>query len=142
MKTILHFFRVHAEPSVVYRALTTDEGLSNWWTRRVQAEQQVGGHVRFHFLEGFNPVMQITALDEAAGVGWKCVDGHDKWADNTFRFDLRAVDGETDLTFVQEYAVELSDEDYGQYNFNWGYYLNSLKRYCEAGEGAPFNPSG
>jgi hypothetical protein len=24
--------------------------------------------------------------------------------------------------------------------FNWGYYLNSLKRLCEAGAGTPFTP--
>ena len=44
------------------------------------------------------------------------------------------------LQFVQEYAQELSDETYGTYNFNWGYYLNSLKLLCETGEGTPFGP--
>jgi hypothetical protein len=29
---------------------------------------------------------------------------------------------------------------YGTYNFNWGYYLNSLKRLCEEGVGTPFDP--
>jgi uncharacterized protein YndB with AHSA1/START domain len=31
------------------------------------------------------------------------------------------------LRFWQEYAVELSDDAYGIYNFNWGYYLESLR---------------
>jgi hypothetical protein len=44
------------------------------------------------------------------------------------------------LVFEQGYARELSDEVYGIYNFNWGYYLNSLKLLCEKGVGAPFNP--
>ena len=39
------------------------------------------------------------------------------------------------MQFVQQYAQELSDETYGTYNFNWGYYLNSLKLYCETGTG-------
>jgi len=43
--------------------------------------------------------------------------------------------------FVQEYAQELSDEVYGTYNFNWGYYLGSLKRLCEEGIGTPFAAS-
>ena len=44
--------------------------------------------------------------------------------------------------FAQDYARELSDEVYGIYNFNWGYYLNSLKQYCEKGVGVPFVADG
>ena len=46
------------------------------------------------------------------------------------------------LFFRQEYAQELSDEEYGRYNFNWGYCLHSLKRLCETGEGTPHRPGG
>jgi hypothetical protein len=31
-------------------------------------------------------------------------------------------------------------EVYGTYNFNWGYYLNSLKQLCGKGDGTPFTP--
>ena len=48
--------------------------------------------------------------------------------------------GETLVMFSQDYARELSDEVYGIYNFNWGYYLNSLKLLCEKGSGVPFTP--
>jgi len=41
--------------------------------------------------------------------------------------------------FEQVSAQELSDQVYGTYNFNWGYYLGSLKRLCETGTGTPFN---
>jgi len=71
-------------------------------------------------------------------VEWKCVGGHANWKDNTFSFDLDERKGETGLTFEQIYAQELSDEVYGTYNFNWGYYLGSLKSLCETGSGTPF----
>ncbi len=60
--------------------------------------------------------------------------------DNTFEFALTERNGETLLQFTQEYAQELSDETYGTYNFNWGYYLNSLKLLCETGAGTSFVP--
>jgi hypothetical protein len=41
---------------------------------------------------------------------------------------------------VHIHAGELSDETYGTYNFNWGYYLNSLKQRCDTGVGTPFDP--
>jgi len=35
-------------------------------------------------------------------------------------------------------ARELSDDDYGTYNFNWGYYLESLRLFSTTGSGTPF----
>ncbi len=44
----------------------------------------------------------------------------------------------TCLRFWQYYAVELADDYYGTYNFNWGYYLESLSKFCSTGKGAPY----
>ena len=82
--------------------------------------------------------MKQTLLREAELVRWRCVAGHSNWQDNTFAFELRKTDGETSLRFIQEYKQELDDDIYGTYNFNWGYYLNSLKRHCEEGRGTPY----
>jgi steroid delta-isomerase-like uncharacterized protein len=72
---------------------------------------------------------------------WRCVAGHGKWKDGTFRFEIAPLeDGHLRLRFWQDYAVELSDDDYGNYSFNWGYYLESLRLYCETGTGKPFDP--
>jgi hypothetical protein len=74
-------------------------------------------------------------------VRWKCVGGHDNWQDNEFSFNLTDRNGETLVMFMQDYSRELSDEVYGTYNFNWGYYLNSLKQFCEKGVGTPYPPT-
>jgi len=140
MKTIIHALQVHAAPAPVYEALTTEEGLSGWWTTKVRVASGEGGVVRFTFHGDFHPEMEQTRLEAGRLVRWTCVGGHDNWTDNTFTFALTEADGETRMLFTQEYARELSDEVYGTYNFNWGYYLNSLKELCEKGRGAPFSP--
>lgn len=84
--------------------------------------------------------MKQTALTPDRLVKWRCVGGHADWRDNTFPFALEERAGETQLMFRQEYAQELSNEVYGTYNFNWGYYLGSLKQLCETGTGTPFAP--
>ncbi|NIP57086.1 MAG: hypothetical protein GWM92_03060 [Gemmatimonadetes bacterium] len=90
MKTILHVVDVGAPPEAVCEALTTQEGLSGWWTATVEA-----------------------------------------------------ADAGSVLTFTQVYARELGDEAYGRYNFNWGYYLESVRRLVETGRGRPYNaPTG
>ena len=140
MKTIIHAVHIHASPTQVYDALTTAEGLSKWWTTQVAVEPYMGGVIGFTFHGDFHPQMQQTVLEPHRLVRWTCVGGHPNWQDNTFVFTLEDRKGETALRFVQEYAQELSDEVYGTYNFNWGYYLNSLKLLCETGTGTPFVP--
>ncbi len=71
-------------------------------------------------------------------VEWKGVGGEQAWLDNRFIFDLGERNGMTLLTFTQDYARELDDETYGRFNFNWGYYLESLSEFCETGTGFPF----
>lgn len=140
MKTIIHTVHIHTEPEKVYRALTTEPGVTGWWTTQAKLDAGEGGVIRFTFRGDFHPHMKQQKLREPELVEWHCIDGHPNWQDNTFTFSLRERDGETSLRFVQQYAQELDDDTYGTYNFNWGYYLNSLKQLCETGKGTPFEP--
>lgn len=142
MKTILHAVPISAAPATIYETVATERGLAGWWSTKVKADVKVGGIVDFTFAADFNPDMEITALEPSRLVTWKCVGGHEPWTDNTFRFAIEARGEASLLLFQQEYARELSDEQYGVYNYNWGYYLNSLKRLCERGVGTPFGGSG
>ena len=139
MKKIMHTVDIpDASPEEVYEAITSQAGLSGWWTTKVKAAENVGGIIDFTFGAAFNPDMEITALERPELVAWKCVGGHDPWQDNTFRFDIEPRDEGAILFFTQVYAQELSDEDYGRYNFNWGYYLESLRRLVQTGRGSPY----
>ena len=138
MNTIHHVFDVHSPRTQVYAALATESGLASWWSTVVRADPRVGGTVRFTFAGDFNPEMEITQLSEGASVEWRCVRGHEPWAENTFRFELLDVQDGTRVRFWQHYATELDDDRYGIYNYNWGYYLESLRLRCETGVGNPF----
>lgn len=139
MKTILHLSDVAASPEKVFAALTSTDGLAAWWTTKVTGDAGADGVIDFTFGEdSFNPDMRVVELEPPSLVAWKCVDGVEQWADNTFRFELEDRDGATRVRFRQDYATELSDDDYAIYNYNWGYYIESLRLYCETGTGKPF----
>jgi uncharacterized protein YndB with AHSA1/START domain len=139
MKTIIHVTTVAAPRERVYEALTTIDGLASWWTTTVSGEAaNEGALIAFTFDGDFNPQMRVTELSAPSIIDWECVAGVEQWAEKTFRFELEERDGGTVLRFRQEYANELSDEDYGTYNYNWGYYLDSLRVYCETGTGKPY----
>lgn len=143
MKTIHHVLDVAAAPNAVYDAVTTEDGLAGWWTTVVAVpRREVGAVIDFTFGGDFNPDMEIVSFDPPTSVEWRCVGGHDNWADNTFRFELETLDASsTRLRFWQHYATELGDDDYGIYNFNWGYYLQSLLELVTTGAGMPFDPA-
>ena len=140
MKTIHHVVDMDAGAKTVWAALTERDQMAGWWSTLVDApDANVGTRVRWTFAGDFNPVMEITASDGATQLNWRCVGGHEPWKDSGFRFEVRRLeDGRTRLRFWQDYAVELEDDYYGVYNFNWGYYLESLRLLCVTGSGRPF----
>jgi hypothetical protein len=143
MKTIHHVVDIDSATDVVWSALTEADRMAGWWSTELRTPKAaVGAQVEWIFADDFNPVMEIVTLDAGRELGWRCVGGHDPWQDNTFRFVVAALeDGRTRLQFWQEYATELSDDAYGIYNFNWGYYLESLRLLCVTGTGKPFRPA-
>jgi hypothetical protein len=142
VKTIHHVLDIDAGVPAAWAALTTDAGLAGWWSRQVSVEGTgAGARVRFVFHDDFSPVMEVTGAAEGRRLTWRCLAGHRNWQDNTFTFELAGLpDGRTRLRFTQDYAVELSDDDYGIYNFNWGYYLESLRLLLATGTGRPYVP--
>jgi uncharacterized protein YndB with AHSA1/START domain len=142
MKTIHPVVDIDAPTATVWTSLTDAAPLAGWWSTKVQAPAPaVGAQVHWTFAGDFNPVMEITSLDADRELVWRCVAGHDPWNDSRFRFQLDELDpARTRLRFWQDYAVELSDDAYGIYNFNWGYYLESLRLLASTGTGRPFQP--
>jgi len=135
---IIHVLVIHASKQKVYEAITTQRGLSSWWTTNVKAETKVQSIIEFRFHDPFHPDMKITKLRENDCVEWECIGGADEWIKSKFMFDLTEQSSDTQLKFIQEYGKKISDEAYGIYNFNWGYYLQSLKDLCENGRGKPY----
>jgi uncharacterized protein YndB with AHSA1/START domain len=140
VKTIHHVLDIDAGTGSVWSALTEPDRMAAWWSTRLRTPSAaIGARAEWTFAGDFNPVMETIGLDEGREVSWRCVAGHEPWQDSTFRFEVTdSGDGRTRLRFWQDYAVELADDYYGVYNFNWGYYLESLRLLCATGTGRPF----
>jgi uncharacterized protein YndB with AHSA1/START domain len=140
MKVIHHVVDIDAPADAIWAALTEQDRMAQWWSTKVDApDAAVGTRVRWAFAGDFNPVMEITAADPPASLSWRCVGGHPPWQDSTLGFEVAPLDdGRHRLRFWQRCDVELADDDYGTYNFNWGYYLESLRLLCTEGSGRPF----
>jgi uncharacterized protein YndB with AHSA1/START domain len=139
---IHHVFDVQAPPEKVFTSITSADGLSSWWTTKVQADNAERGSLFvFTFRGPFNPQLRITEIESPSLVAWEGVSGHDAWGTTTIRFQLDRIDGGTMVSFSHQMGPDLPDDAVALANFNWGYYLDSLRLLCETGHGKP-HPSG
>ena len=81
--------------------------------------------------------MKICKLDKKRIVLWECVEGDDEWLGTKVRFLLTEQEQKTLLKFAHSDWKNMT-EFFAHCNFNWGWYLASLKEYCETGTGKPF----
>lgn len=139
MQRIVQVLRIDAGRTKVIDALTRRAQLAEWWTRQVSGSGAEGEILRFEFEGDFNPEMSVIEVTRPKRVVWKCASGAERWQGDTFVFELREKGDATILKFVQEYTRHIDEESFGVFNHNWGYYLNSLRLYCETGTGTPFD---
>ena len=139
MNLISHVFDIQAPPETVFCSLTTADGLSAWWTTKVQGDSAARGSLfQFMFRGPFNPQPRIIEIDSPILVVWKGVSGHDAWGATTIRFQLDSVDDSTIVHFWHQMGPDVSEDGFASANFNWGYYLDSLRLLCETGQGKPY----
>ena len=140
MPDIMHLVKIHASPDKVYQAITTAEGVRNSWTRDTALDSKVSGTGEFG-LNGHQFVIKvkIDELTPQTHVGWKMISsGLPAFDGTTIAFDLRANGSDTMLAFAHR-GFKRADDGFAGATTRWGFYLVSLKRYPEGGQGSP-NP--
>ena len=138
MADILLMVPMAADPESVYRALTTQEGLASWWTQAVEAEPGVGAVNEFRF-EGGQVVMRMKVADLAAPekVVWEVQDpAPPEWGGTRVTYDIRPTEEGVQLVFGHR-GWDSTEGSFPAINYNWAYYLTSLKEYVEGGVGFP-----
>jgi len=162
MKSIRQNLLIGASAEKVYSAITTQEGLSGWWTPMATARAEVNSIARFPFPfpPGFEYVkeMKVTELKPFSQVSWECIAGADEWIGTTISFRLETGDKKTLLKSHPEItgqAAQLQSDEatllvfqhdgwkeytpmFSECSFTWGQFLRSLRRWCETGKGQPW----
>ncbi len=141
MIDIIHRIGIKSPITQVYKALTSLEGLSNWWTEQVKGDEQVGEKIEFIFrsvtgeLKG-SMVMEVLELNTPTNVRWRCIKGPDEWVGTDITFLLSQQDDQTILLFGHRNwreAVEFTSHC----SMKWAVFLLSLREYLETGKGKP-----
>jgi uncharacterized protein YndB with AHSA1/START domain len=137
MPAIKHYLIVNAAIPKVYKAITGIDDLAKWWTENTFFEPNDETIINFNFTEKDKNKMKILNKTENEYVEWKCIEGDKEWIGTKFSFSLESTDVRTILRFQHFNWTEETDF-FAHCNYHWGYYLRSLKLYCEQGKGTPF----
>ena len=139
------FFK--SPPSVVYRAITTEEGIQGWWTTDCEVGGSIGATSTVRFGKTRN-VMRIDKLDAEREVRWSVVEqyhhapGHisrtNEWEGTVITFQLFPTDESgTRLDFRHEGLTPELDCD-EICDSGWNRFLkSSLPAYVDEGKGNP-----
>ncbi len=136
MASIRHLFHIDAPRAKVYDALTSLQGLRGWWTDQTTGNTGRDGVIAFRFGQA-GMDFKVTGLDKDKKVEWKCVAGFDDWLPTSISFTLDENEGKTRVRFAHD-GWENTNDHYAGCNFSWGRYMESLRQYCQVGQGSPF----
>ncbi|AVL26298.1 hypothetical protein NBRGN_015_00580 [Nocardia brasiliensis NBRC 14402] len=138
MVDILHRVGIESPLDDVYTALTTIDGLANWWTTNTHGDENAGGVIRFRFgpegKEGFD--MKVTDLQPAERVRWEVVDGPEEWVGTEVSFTLER-EGDYAIVLFRHQGWREPVEFMHHCSTKWAMFLMSLKSYVETGTGTP-----
>lgn len=137
MAEIIHRVGIAGSVNEVYNALTTDEGLSRWWTTDTSGAGNVGSIIKFRF-DGVGPDFQVVEQQTNSIVRWRhSGDMPGPWVGTEISFHLTNGGGQTYVRFAHSKWQEPSDF-MAHCSTKWAVFLLSLKEAIETGKGKPF----
>jgi len=137
MPNIIHRVGIKGSAKEVYAALTTDEGLSSWWTNDTTGAGDVGSIIKFRF-NGGGPDFEVIELQKNSLVKWKhSGEMPPAWMGTEISFQLSTDADQTYVLFLHANWKQQSDF-MGHCSTKWATFLLSLKAAIETGKGKPF----
>jgi uncharacterized protein YndB with AHSA1/START domain len=137
MADILHQVGFKASPQAVYAALTQTDKVKSWWSEHSVFEAQVGTLASVSFYNNMVTFkLRITELVPDQKVVWAVEGGPPDWANTTITWTISTHEGQTMLHLAHR-GFASTEGNFAGVNYNWGWYMTSLKFYLEKGEGMP-----
>jgi uncharacterized protein YndB with AHSA1/START domain len=127
------------DAAAAYAALTTQEGITGWWTSRATGSgDQVGDRLSMSFPDA--PVtwdMRITAAEAPARVEWKCTGGPPGWTETRVAWAVEPTETGVVVRFDHAGFPAVNDM-FRIVTVGWSQMLLSLREYLTSGVRKPF----
>ncbi|MFL5740084.1 MAG: SRPBCC family protein [Flavisolibacter sp.] len=141
MYNIVHRIGIRSSAGQVYKAISTINGISHWWTEEVEGDEAIGGKIQFTFRTQGGEIkgqmaMMVQELQPDEHIRWHCVSGPAEWIGTDVTFQLSEQDGQIIVIFGHRNWKEAIDFT-AHCSMKWAVFLLSLREYVEKGKGKP-----
>ena len=136
MSAIVKELTIEAAPQRVWRAITQQDEIVEWWAYEARVKPEVGSLAEFRFRQGaFVMQFEVAELDQDEKVRW-ISKSPPQWEGTSVTWQLTPVHNGTKLIFTHDGFAQVDERTRGA----WVYFLASLKSYLETGKGTPGTP--
>ena len=137
MAEIKHRVGIRGNAAEIYELLTTDAGLSKWWTTDTSGAGSVGAIIHFRFGDD-GPRFEVIELVANRLVRWRHYgDLPAAWMGTEILFELHQHEKQTFVNF-SHYNWQKSDEFLAHCSTKWAIFMMSIKSCIETGRGRPY----
>ena len=138
MPDIFHRFPINALVEKVFNAVSTTDGLDNWWTKSSKGIPHVGETYELFFSPEYIWTAVISKCIPNKEFEFTMQESDDDWMNTKVGFKLTSKNNNiTEVEFYHTCWPE-SNQHYKISNYCWAMYLRILKRYIEFGEKIPY----
>jgi len=138
---IIHRVGIKASTQAVHSAISTADGISQWWTRETTRNDSQANAIDVRFLDAdgkqlgtMSFVIQETA--QPGTVKWQFVSGPNEWIGTDVTFDIKQ-DGDYAIVIFGHNNWREAIEFTAHCSMKWATFLLSLKSFLETGMGRP-----
>jgi uncharacterized protein YndB with AHSA1/START domain len=137
IKLLLH---INSPKEEVFKALTLSNELSKWYTTIVKGVFVLNEIITFEFVNFAKFKFKVIAITKNESVHLEIVESEFDNIGHIMKYDLDENDGKTRVRYTYE-GFEEMDDSYANMNYSSAKYLESLRQYCQTGNGEAFGSS-
>lgn len=139
-RSIILAVEIDAPAADIYRAVTTKQGLSSFWTPQVTGRPEVGAELGFGFSEA--PVdlrMTVAELEENRLVRWACNGPWPYWTGTEVTWTIVASDSGGNLAVFEHSGWDEAQPkaEFGAIALVWARVLLALEEHVRTGAAVP-----
>lgn len=135
---IKHRVGIQGSPEQVFRALTTQAGLTGWWSSSASGDVAESNRIDLTF-EGLTTLQfLVRSFEVNRRLHLECLKGPEGWGGSTLLFQLNQGPREVFVSLTHD-NLSREHSDINQFfQTKWPMFLVSLKEFVETGTGRPF----
>lgn len=132
MYTIIHNFTIQSNAEKVFEAISTPEGLNNWWTLKCSGKPALNEEYNLNFTDEYDWYAKISKFEENKLIEFSMIKAMDDWMSTRFGFELTGEGNQTNVHFYHTNWRE-QNKEYGVTSYCWANLLRQMKDYIEKG---------